>query len=82
MKFDYIIVGAGSAGCVMANRLSANPSNRVCLLESGRSDDTPLIRTPMGLVGLLATRKYNWYFDTEPQAEVTIPRQSRGLSKL
>lgn len=70
MKFDYIIVGAGSAGCVLANRLSANPSNRVCLLEAGRSDDTALIRTPMGVVGLLSTRKYNWYFDTEPQTEL------------
>lgn len=70
MKFDYIIVGAGSAGCVLANRLSAEPSNRVCLLEAGRSDDTPLIRTPMGLAGLLSTRRYNWYFDTEPQAQL------------
>jgi choline dehydrogenase len=70
LKFDYIIVGAGSAGCVLANRLSADPSNRVCLLEAGRSDDSSLIRTPMGLVGLLSTRKYNWYFDTEPQAEL------------
>jgi|JI10StandDraft_1071094.scaffolds.fasta_scaffold13531_10 choline dehydrogenase len=68
MKFDYIIVGAGSSGCVLANRLSADPSNRVCLLEAGRSDDTPLIRIPAGLLGLLTTRKYNWYFNTEPQA--------------
>ena len=68
MKFDYIIVGAGSSGCVLANQLSADPSNRVCLLEAGRSDDTPMIRIPAGILGLLTTRKYNWYFDTEPQA--------------
>jgi choline dehydrogenase len=67
-RFDYIIVGAGSAGCVLANRLSADPGTKVLLLEAGGRDKSLLIRMPAG-VGSLLTAKgdYNWGFWTEPE---------------
>lgn len=67
MEFDYIIVGAGSAGCVLANRLSANPDNRVCLLEAGPEDTSPLIHAPLGVAAIVPTRHVNWAFHTVPQ---------------
>ncbi|MDF1791781.1 MAG: choline dehydrogenase [Thalassobaculaceae bacterium] len=65
--WDYIIVGAGSAGCVLANRLSAAPTNRVLLLEAGRKDDSPYIPVPVGFYKLLNSKTYNWGFWTEPE---------------
>ena len=66
-EFDYIIVGAGSAGCVLASRLSEDPSTRVCLLEAGPSDANPLIHAPMGFAFLGDKTPVNWRFDTLPQ---------------
>lgn len=65
---DYIIVGAGSAGCVLAERLSQNPSNQVTLLEAGGPDASALIHCPGGLALMAQTTKHNWAFETVPQA--------------
>lgn len=63
---DYVIIGAGSAGCVLANRLSKNPDVSVILLEAGGSDRNPLISMPMGETHLIGGR-YDWSFETEPE---------------
>ncbi len=65
--FDYVIVGAGSAGCVLANRLSADAARSVCLIEAGPRDRSPLIHIPAGILGMLPTRHMNWAYQTEPQ---------------
>jgi choline dehydrogenase-like flavoprotein len=67
VQFDTVIVGAGSAGCVLANRLSADPAHRVCLIEAGPEDRSPLIHIPAGILGTLPRRQVNWAFATEPQ---------------
>src|SRR5690625_1092765 len=66
--FDYIIIGGGSAGCLLANRLSADPSNQVCLIEAGPSDRSYWIRScnPINMLYLMNSRKYNWLYRTEP----------------
>ena len=67
-RYDYIIIGAGSAGCVLANRLSADPAHKVLLLEAGGKDNSILVKMPAG-VGALLTQKcdQNWGFWTEPE---------------
>jgi len=66
-SYDHVIIGAGSAGCVLANRLSANPATRVLLLEAGPRDWNPLIHMPAGLAHLPRQRALNWGYDTEPE---------------
>ena len=67
-EFDYVIIGAGSAGCVLANRLSADPTVSVCLIEAGKKDNALMVRMPAGVGQLIRdTNTYNWGFDTEPQ---------------
>ena len=65
--FDYIIVGAGAAGCVVASRLSEDPSVRVCLLEAGGPDTSVLIHAPMGFAVTAPLKMHNWNYQTVPQ---------------
>ena len=67
-RYDYVIVGAGSAGCVLANRLSADPAIRVLLLEAGGSDLHPYVRAPAGFIKTFQKPRFNWCYTTEPVA--------------
>ena len=68
--YDYIIVGAGSAGCVLANRLSVQPALRVLLLEAGGPDRHPMIHMPAGIALLAGNRRINWRYRTESEPEL------------
>lgn len=83
-SFDYVIIGGGSAGCVLANRLTADPALRVCLLEAGGNNQSALVRTP-GAFGLfMFLKKFNWSFEDKVNAAlrkgaaVFLPR-GKGL---
>jgi choline dehydrogenase len=65
-SFDYVVVGAGTAGCLLANRLSADPKNRVLLLEAGGKDDYFWIRVPVGYLFTMNNPRTDWCFETEP----------------
>ena len=82
-KFDYVIVGAGSAGCVLANRLSEDGKHSVLLLEAGGSDKNIMIAMPTALSYPMASSTYNWGYNTEPEPylegrRITCPR-GKGL---
>jgi len=77
--FDYVIAGAGSAGCVLAARLTEDPATTVCLIEAGPPDRNPLIHVPLGIVFLMNHKRLNWRYNTVAQAHangrsIYIPR--------
>lgn len=66
--YDYIIIGGGSAGCVLADKLSACGNYDVLLLEAGRKDSSPLVKTPLGIVELIKRKAHNWLLESEPES--------------
>ncbi len=66
--FDYIIIGGGTAGCLLANRLSADPGTRVLMVEAGRKDDYHWIHIPVGYLHCIGNPRTDWLFHTEPEA--------------
>ena len=79
MDVDYIIIGGGSAGCVLANRLSADAKTTVCLLEAGGEDRNPWIHMPVGYIKTMTNPAVNWMFSTAPQESsgnrpIPVPR--------
>jgi len=82
MQFDYIIVGAGSAGCVLAARLSEDPAVSVCLIEAGGGDDSTLIRTPVGAALMVPLKINNWGFESVPQASLNGRRSYQPRGKV
>lgn len=79
--YDYIIVGAGSAGCVLADRLSADVKNRVLVLEYGGSDRSVFIQMPSALSIPMNTRKYNWQYESEPEPHLNGRRMHAPRGK-
>ena len=78
-SFDYVIVGAGTAGCVLANRLSANPAVRVALIEAGPSDEHAKIRIPAAVAAAIADPRFGWGYQSAPQRnlngrQIVLPR--------
>ena len=79
LTFDYVIIGGGSAGCVLANRLSEDGKHSVLLLEAGGDDRNIWIHIPVGYVKTMANSDLNWLFQTEPEPnlhnrQIPIPR--------
>jgi 4-pyridoxate dehydrogenase len=81
-EFDYVIVGAGSAGCVLAARLSANPAVRVLLLEAGGWDWHPLIRIPLGVGRIWGFSRFDWGYETEPEPNIDGRRIETARGKI
>ena len=81
MEFDYIIVGAGSAGCVLANRLTSDAKNQVLLLEAGQEDNALSLKMPAAVLSNLNSTKHNWAFQGEPEPELNGRRIQHDRGK-
>ena len=81
-NFDYVIVGAGSAGCVLADRLTADGRHRVLLLEYGGSDRSIFIQMPSALSIPMNMEKYNWFYHTEPEPHLDGRRMHTPRGKV
>ncbi|MBI2726538.1 MAG: GMC family oxidoreductase N-terminal domain-containing protein [Polaromonas sp.] len=80
--FDYVIVGAGTAGCVLANRLSEDPEVRVLLLEAGGRDTNPLISIPLGMGKMHEHNMHDWGYETEPEPQLNNRRLEAMRGKV
>ena len=81
--YDYIVIGAGSAGCVLANRLSASGEHSVALIEAGGSDKNIFVQMPTALSYPMASKRFNWGYSSDPEPaindrQITCPR-GKGL---
>ncbi|WP_376870654.1 GMC family oxidoreductase [Albirhodobacter sp. R86504] len=78
--FDFVVVGGGTAGCLIANRLSANPAHRVLLLEAGKADTYPWIHIPVGYLYCIGNPRTDWMYHTQPDAGLNgrVSRYPRG----
>ncbi len=81
-SFDYIIIGAGSAGCVLANRLSKNPAVSVCLVEAGGSDKDLRVKVPAGILALYGNKRFDYCYTGVPQAELNGRRIPVNRGKM
>src|ERR1700719_4980672 len=81
-NFDYVIVGAGSAGCVLADRLTADGQHRVLLMEYGGSDRSIFIQMPSALSIPMNMQKYNWFYHTEPEPHLNGRRMHTPRGKV
>ncbi len=80
--FDYVVVGGGSAGCVVASRLSEDPKVTVCLLEAGPSDWSPMVHIPLGADAMMPTSHMKWQFESEPQPGLNGRRSYQPRGKV